>query len=97
VFTVIASLTLSMYRCEIPANSGAGPRMQLLVSWIIDNPNAVTEEEVGCKPLSSQSKQPFRKERKKRLMPQQLKRIDSELNNNNNNKRLIKTQQPVNS
>ena len=36
------------FRCEVPSNSTEEARMQLLVSWIIDHPNAVAEEEVIC-------------------------------------------------
>ena len=46
LFHLFSSPQLSSSRCEIPPNTGEESRMQLLVSWIIDHPDAVSEEEV---------------------------------------------------
>ena len=43
---IIHTLPLTI-RCEVPAGTREEARMQLIVSWIIDHPNAVSEEEVG--------------------------------------------------
>ena len=37
---------LGIDRCEVPPDSSEQARMHLLVSWIIDHPNALVEEEV---------------------------------------------------
>ena len=36
-----------LHRCEIPENTTDQSRMQLLVSWIIENPLTAEEEEVS--------------------------------------------------
>lgn len=33
--------------CEVPENTEEQARMQLLIGWIIDHPNAVLDEEVS--------------------------------------------------
>ncbi|XP_064390094.1 probable E3 ubiquitin-protein ligase HERC1 isoform X2 [Halichondria panicea] len=43
-----AQVNIALNRCEVPSNSTEEARMQLLVSWIIDHPNAVAEEEAAA-------------------------------------------------
>ena len=43
--SVFSCISLHPLRCEIPANTSEQAQMNLLVTWIIDNPDAVLEEE----------------------------------------------------